>query len=123
MLPDVFYFIDERGGNPVKEFIDRLPSKEQTKVFAYMAELLQRGHQLRRPIADYLGNGIYELRPKNNRIFYFFFMKSSAVMIHAIRKTTHKIPESDLQLCARRKNQVEQQRRLEKIDFTWGDPK
>ena len=100
MFPDVFYFIDERGGNPVKEFI-----------------------QLRRPIADYLGNGIYELRPKNNRIFYFFFIKSSAVMIHAIRKTTHKIPESDLQLCARRKNQGERQRRLEKIDFTGGDPK
>ena len=118
MLSDLYYFIDERGNNPVKEFIDSLPSKEQTKVLAYMVELLHCGHQLRRPMADYLGEGIYELRPKNNRIFYFFFMRrNSAVMVHAMKKKTNKIPEEDLRLCLKRKNQVEEHRRLEKIDL------
>ena len=82
-----------------------------------MVELLQRGHQLRRPIADYLGEGIYELRPKNSRIFYFFFMRNSAVMVHAIKKKTAEVPEEDMRLCLKRKNQVEEYHRIEKIDL------
>ena len=79
MLENIYYFIDGRGRNPVKEFIRTLPQNERTKVFAYLAELRDKGHQLRRPLADYLGEGVYELRPKANRIFYFFFLKNSAV--------------------------------------------
>ena len=112
MLKDVYYFVDERGMSPVKEFIDSLSIKEQTKVFAYLIELRNQGNNLRRPMADYLGNGVYELRPKDNRIFYFFFLEESAVLLHAIRKKTDKIPEADLKLCLRRKMLVEEHKVL-----------
>ena len=115
MLENIYYFIDERGHNPVKDFIDGLPLKEQQKVFAYIDELHQQGHNLRRPIADYLKSGIYELRPKNNRIFYFFFLGNNAVLIHAIRKKTDKIPKPDLELCIKRKNEIEQYPKIEKL--------
>ena len=108
MLKSIYYFVDERGYNFVKEFIDNLPTKEQAKIFAYIAELKNQGHNLRRPLADYLGNGIYELRPKDNRIFYFFFLKDSAVLVHAIKKKTDKISKEDLKLCLKRKSQVKQ---------------
>ena len=72
MLTNIYYFVDERGGKPVEEFIRSLSLNERAKVFAYITELKNQGHNLRRPLADYIGNGIYELRPKNNRIFYFF---------------------------------------------------
>ena len=107
MLKGVYFFIDERGRNPVKEFIDDLSLKEQAKVWAYIEELKRQGHALRRPVADYLGEGIYELRPRDNRIFYFFFLKDSAVFLHAIRKKTDKIPAGDLALCLKRREQVE----------------
>jgi phage-related protein len=106
MLSNIYYYIDARGNNPVKEFIASLPLKERAKVLAYIEELRQQGHNLRRPLADYVGQGIYELRPKHNRVFYFFFMKDSAVLVHAIKKKTDKIPEGDLQLCVKRKSQV-----------------
>lgn len=61
MLEAIYYFIDERGKNPVKEFIRALPWNERVKVFAYLAELREKGHELHRPLADYLGEGIYEL--------------------------------------------------------------
>ena len=115
MLENIYYFIDERGRNPVKEFIRTLPQNERTKVFAYLAELRDKGHQLRRPLADYLGEGVYELRPKADRIFYFFFLKDNAVLVHAIRKKTDKISRRDFELCLKRKAAVEERAKIEKM--------
>ena len=107
MLKGVYYFIDENGSKPVKEFIDSLAGKEQAKVYAYIAELKNQGHNLRRPMADYLRDGIYELRPRDNRIFYFFYLRDRAVLVHAIMKHVKKIPAHDLKLCIKRKMSVE----------------
>lgn len=117
MCRDLYYFVDERGHKPVEEFIQALPKKERAKVFAYLVELKNQGHNLRRPMADYLGQGVYELRPKNNRILYFFFLKDSAILVHAIKKKTDRIPEGDLRLCINRKTQVEEHCRIEKWEL------
>ena len=117
-LYSIYYYIDERGNNPVKDFINSLSLKEQAKVFAYIVELKNQGHRLRRPIADYLRDGIYELRPKKNRIFYFFFLKGIAVLVHAIIKKTAKVPERDIELCLKRREQMEKElNNLEKLEI------
>lgn len=121
MLKSIFYFVDDKGNNPVKEFIAKLTIKERAKIFAYLIELKDQGHNLRRPMADYLGNGIYELRPKNNRIFYFFFLKEGAVLVHAIRKKTNAIPAGDLELCIKRKRIIEGNKKTENIEFIGGN--
>jgi len=107
MLKGVYYFIDEDGRSPVKEFIGSLTEIEQARVYAYISELKNRGHIMRRPMADYLRDGIYELRPRDNRIFYFFYMRDRAVLVHAITKHVKKIPEADLNLCIKRKARIE----------------
>jgi len=107
--------VDDRGHKPVKEFIDALPLKDQAKVLAYLDELKKQGHNLRRPMADYLGDGIYELRPKDNRIFYFFYLKDSAVLIHILRKKSDKIPDKDMELCIKRRKQIEAGCSIEKL--------
>ena len=117
MLNSVSFFIDERGHRPVREFIDQLPLKEQAKIIAYLAELKRQGNNLHRPMADYLGEGIYELRPRDNRVFYFFFLRENVVLLHAIRKKTDKIPQRDIDLCLKRKKQVEQFKSVEKMDL------
>jgi len=117
MLKSIGYFIDDRGEKPVKEFIDKLTKKEQAKVFAYLDELKRQGHNLHRPMADYLRDGIYELRPRANRIFYFFFLRENVVLLHAIRKDTDKILESDLDLCIKRRKQAEAKGNIEKLDL------
>ena len=107
---NIWYFVDERGDSPVKEFIDELPIDEQAKVFAYIDELKKQGHNLRRPLADYVKDGIYELRPKANRLFYFFFLKENVVFVHAIKKKTNEIPEKDIALSLKRKKYIEEYR-------------
>ena len=64
-MKNIYFFIDQKGANPVRDFIESLSEKEQAKIAAYAAELKIQGHNLRRPLADYLGNGLYELRPWN----------------------------------------------------------
>jgi len=103
----IYCFIDERGKSPVIDFIKALPVKERAKIFAYISELEKQGNNLRRPMADYLEDGIYELRPKDNRIFYFFYLKNNAVLVHAIKKRSREIPRNDLNLCLRRKELIE----------------
>jgi phage-related protein len=107
MLKYIYFFIDEHGQGPVEEFMQGLTEKEEMKVRAYIRILKEYGHTLRRPIADYLGDGVYELRPQALRVFYFFFLKDSAVLLHMMRKRTDKIPLSDINLCLKRKKEVE----------------
>ena len=117
MLKSICFFKDERGEKPVKEFIEKLPIKDQAKIKAYLDELKNQGHNMRRPMVDYLGEGIYELRPRDNRIFYFFYLKENAVLLHALRKKTDKISCGDMDLCVKRKKQVENLGNIEKVDL------
>lgn len=107
MLSGIYFYVDQHGRRPVKEFINALSQKEQAKVIAYLEELKAQGHNMRRPMADYLRDGIYELRPKYDRIFYFFYMRDKVVLVHAIRKLALRVPETDLALCIKRKGAVE----------------
>lgn len=106
-LSNIYFFVGENKVAPVKEFIGSLAKKEQAKICAYINELKKQGNNLRRPMAGYLKKGIYELRSKNNRIFYFFYLKNNAVLIHAIKKNTQKISEKDLKICIERKSKIE----------------
>lgn len=114
MLANIWSFVDERGCSPVREYLSGLPLKERAKVHAYIDELRRQGHNLRRPMADYIGHGIYELRPGANRVFYFFFMRDGAVLLHALRKKTNKLPKGDIELCLKRKQRIEEGERLGK---------
>ena len=106
-LKGVYFFVDKNGYKPVKEFIHSLIQKEQAKVYACIRELKKQGNNLRRPMADYLEDGIYELRPKDNRIFYFFYLCDRAIFVHAIKKHVKKVPDNDLRLCIKRKIETE----------------
>jgi phage-related protein len=107
MIEGLYWYMDNKSNTPVLEFIKALPKQERAKFKAYIQELKYHGHNLRRPMADYLGQGIYELRPKDNRIFYFFYLRNNIVFVHAIRKKTNKIPEVDLEICLKRKDIIE----------------
>src|SRR3989338_3756896 len=86
----VVYYIDEKGRNPVWDFITSLSSGDRNKCFEYIACLEEMGEGVRRPVGDYLGGKLYELRPKQTRLIYFFMLKEYAVLLHAFRKKTNQ---------------------------------
>lgn len=106
MRKHIVYYVDKKGSKPVWEFIQGLSEDEQLKCLEYIGYLKEMGEELRRPIADYLGNKLYELRPKQTRIIYFFMLKDNAVLVHAFRKKTDDIPERETKLAIRRMNEV-----------------
>jgi phage-related protein len=57
----VFYQEDPKNV-PVLKWLDRLPLNVQHKYRVRIERLGDLGHELRRPEADYLRDGIYELR-------------------------------------------------------------
>jgi len=77
---------------------------ERDRCFEYIAYLDEMGKAVRRPVGDYLGNKLYELRPKQTRILYFFMLKDCAVLVHAFRKKTNAVSERDIKLATKRMN-------------------
>ena len=98
----IFYYPDARGKTPALEFLLGLGQADQEKMFSYVGYLEERGEELRRPIAEYLGDKLYELRPKQVRILYAFVEQRYAVILHAFRKKTGPVPPSDKRLAQAR---------------------
>jgi hypothetical protein len=101
------------GSCPVDDWLQDL-KKTNMKAFvdcrAKIQRLAQEGHQLRRPTADILQDGIYELRAKqghvNYRILYFFHGKDVAVLAHCLTKE-RVIPVADIKRALVRKQLFE----------------
>ena len=82
----VVFYREPGGSAPVLEWLDGLPPKAQDKCLVKIERLRDLGHELRRPEADLLRDGIYELRVGlqglNYRILYFFHGRAAAVLAH-----------------------------------------
>ena len=99
----VVFFADQEGC-PVLDWLDSLPKKIQAKAHARIERLAELGHELRRPEADYLRDGIYELRWRsqsvNYRILYFFHGKTTVVLANGLTKED-RVPSQEIDLAVR----------------------
>ncbi|MCH8045898.1 MAG: type II toxin-antitoxin system RelE/ParE family toxin [Planctomycetes bacterium] len=72
----VVFYQDDDGSVPAIDWLLALPAKVQDKLFVRIERLQSMGYELRRPEADFLRDGIYELRVRhkrmNYRLLYFF---------------------------------------------------
>ena len=72
--------------------------------------LEELGHELRRPEADLLRNGIYELRVGlqhvNYRMLYFFHGRTAAVVSHGLVKEA-VVPNQEIEKALERKRKFE----------------
>jgi phage-related protein len=95
----VVLFREEDGSCPFLDWMGKLPPKVQAKCLSRLERLRDMGHELRRPEADYLRDGIYELRATlqgvNHRILYFFHGNVAAVVSHGLIKE-RVVPPRDI---------------------------
>ncbi len=103
-MKTVLFYIDKRGNKPVQQYLNGLSADERQKCAEYIAYLRHKPEQIRRPIGDYLGGKLYELRPKQTRILYFFMFREFVVIVHAFRKKTDAIPYSEIKMAIARMN-------------------
>jgi phage-related protein len=102
----VVFYREADGAVPLLEWLDELPRDALVKCRVKLNRLYEQGHELRRPEADYLRDGIYELRVRlqriNYRMLYFFHGNQAAVVSHGVIKE-RRVPSEEIDLAIRRK--------------------
>jgi phage-related protein len=96
---EVVYF---REGDkvPMERWLAQLPPESRDVCIGHLRLLQRKGFELRRPLADFLVDGIYELCAKwrgiNYRILYFFHGRQAVVVSHGFVKQRCRVPESEI---------------------------
>ena len=111
----VVLYQEQEGSCPFLEWFDGLSAKVQDKCFLRLERLREEGHELRRPEADLLRDGIYELRVSlqgvHHRILYFFHGTLAAVVSHGLIKERVVAPkEIDRAIERKKRYEVNPQR-------------
>jgi phage-related protein len=106
----VVFYRDDDGRVPLLEWLDELPRKAQDKCRVKIERLRELGHELRRPEADFLRDGIYELRIRlkrvNYRMLYFFHRDTAAVLSHGLVKEK-QVPAKEIDQAIEHKGNFE----------------
>ena len=108
---EVFFYREPKDDSvPLLQWLEDLPVKVQAKCAERIERLGELGHDLRRPEADFLRNGIYELRASyqgvHYRMLYFFAGKAVVVVSHGLTKT-REVPPREIDQALRRKRLVD----------------
>ncbi len=105
----VIFFRSTDGKVPIKDWLDGLTKKDRRKCLERIERLREEGHELDRPFAAYLKDGIYELRVKsgnvNYRMLYFFYQGRAVVISHGLVKKIRKIAPQDIERAVERKSE------------------
>ena len=105
----VHFYLSDDGTVPVLDWLRQLRQQDRqgyAKCVVRIQRLAEEGHALRRPEADYLRDGIYELRARqghvNYRILYFFHGQNVIVLAHGMTKES-EVPDTEIERALRRK--------------------
>ena len=98
----VVFYQEKAGDAPVVDWLKEL-RKHNAKAFikcrAGLTRLALLGHELRRPEADLLRDGIHELRVRmgsvNYRLLYFLHERTVSVVAHGLTKED-SVPATDI---------------------------
>ena len=107
---EVLLFAEDDGSSPFVDWLTGLPTKVQIKSIARVERLIEFGHELRRPEADFLRDGIHELRLRHGRVNYrilYFFHEQRIVVSHGLTKEA-AVPNSEIDLAIERQATFEQ---------------
>ena len=110
---NVEFYETQDGKSQIWEFLEELRIKAATSKDAriqhkqaslYIELLQQNGTRLNENITKHLEDGIWELRPGNNRVFYFFFQDNTFVLLHQFRKKSQKTPKREIEKVKRERD-------------------
>ena len=106
MAYNIVFYEKQNGESELWNFLEKLRKKSATNKDAHIQykqaslyiELLQNnGTRLPDTVTKHIEDNIWELRPGNNRILYFFCDKNDFVLLHSFRKKTQKTPRREIE--------------------------
>jgi phage-related protein len=95
----VLAFRELDGSIPLLEWLEALPPKAAVRCRAKIGRLAALGHEIRRPEADYLRDGVYEIRSSfggiHYRMLYFFAARTTVIITHGLVKE-RVVPDTEI---------------------------
>ena len=111
----------EHGRVPLVDWLATLGADGRRRCEYGLGRLRAEGHSLRRPLADHVVAGLYELRVKHLRVhfrmLYFFHGRSVVVVSHGFTKQGGVIPFEEIRRALDRKERYEADSPRHR--FTW----
>ncbi|WP_233519517.1 type II toxin-antitoxin system RelE/ParE family toxin [Mitsuokella sp. AF21-1AC] len=105
MMYTIEFYEDQHGESEIWNFLETLRIKSETnkdariqynQILFYIDLLAKNGTNLPANITKHLEEDIWELRPRNNRVFYFYYDESQYVLLHHFRKKSQKTPKREI---------------------------
>ncbi len=102
---NIEFYEDSNGKSELWEFLESLRIKAATnkdariqykQISLYIQLLEDNGTRLNENITKHLDDDIWELRPGNNRVLYFYFKDDTFVLLHQFRKKLKKLQSTSL---------------------------
>jgi phage-related protein len=105
MLYRLEFYTTSSGGEPALEYLRTQIKSHRAKIGRALQYLEDVGHLARRPLVEYLGGGIYELRvaieKHQHRLLYFFHGRSIIVVTNGLLKNEGRVPRPGVDLACR----------------------
>ena len=121
---EIEFYETEDGKCPIWDFLEALRLKAHTNKDAriqhkqaslYIELLQQNGTHMNAEITKHLDDGIWELRPGNNRVFYFFYQNDTYVLLHQFRKKSQKTPKREIEKAKTERNDYLRRKETDKL--------
>lgn len=102
---NIEFYSDANGVSELWNFLDDLQKRSVTskdariqhkQIVQYIQLLEDHGTRLGENITKHLDENIWELRPGDNRVLYFYHKDDTYVLLHQFRKKTQKTPPREI---------------------------
>jgi phage-related protein len=67
------------------------------KILSYMESLIKFGTRIGKPVVKHIEGSLWELRPLDNRIFFFYWKDNKFVLVHYYLKKSQKTPKREIE--------------------------
>jgi len=99
------FYYDRNNNSEVINFLKKLYKNSKSnkhdrinhdKIATYMNLLKIHGTRIGEPVVKHIIDDIWELRPLNNRIFFFYWKDNTFIMLHHFIKSSGKTPPYEI---------------------------
>ena len=103
---NIEFYEKANGQSDLWDFLEELRQKAPSdknariqfnQISLHIQLLAENGTHLPANITKHISEDIWELRPGNNRVLYFYHMDDTLVLLHHFRKKTQKTPLREIE--------------------------
>jgi len=105
-MHNIEFYEDRNGVSELWDFLVSLQVRasknkdariQHKQIVQYIQLLEDHGTMLGESITKHIVDGIWELRPGYNRVFFFFWSEDTYVLLHCFRKKSKKTPAREIE--------------------------